>query len=1091
MVNKVDVNKSHRDFTHSCSPTYSEIETVLQRKHSFPRSPIQSVIACIKQASLRTKATAFAIAISTLPIFGIGGVTYYLVSQSLTKEVIKIKQGTARELADNIQKFIEARTQEIELFAKQSFLVNSKQKSNVNFLELQAQFKNWKEIYHTYESLAVLQLNGQVFLQTQEELTSNQKNQEYFQEVLKSNQPYITQIYTNTNTQLPRILLAVPVKDSVTNKPIYILRAIISVESLARSIQKLSGSKDKYHLVDASGKIFLARDNIDVGKDAEKVIANWEQLRVNHQIVTRVFPDRKGGAEDLITYIPWQIIKAESLPALNWKLVVSTDKGVALATQKQLLLTLAIGIIVTALLVGAIAAILANRLTLPIQTATVVVKKLAQGSLDTRIHVRGEDEFATLGASINRMADRLQDLLHKQKVEAERLKIFTNILTAIRQSLSCEDLFNITVTEARQALGAHRVVIYHFNAHGSGQIIAESVAPGLPATLGETIEDNSIAKQLMEAYSISGLLIANNIFEMDFACEYLKLMERLQVKAILATPILKDNQIFGFLMAHYCWAPHLWQPFEINFLKQLAVQVGLSLERVSLLQVTQALKDFAIHLSGNLNSQEIYNLAVQNIRKVLKVDRVVFCKLDEKWQADIVAESAVDDIPRALEMKLSALQDNADKYCQKEVLVINNISQAGFSESWVKQLESSLAVKASLEAPILLAGNVVGLLIAHQCTRTRVWQQTEIDLFEQFARLVTLALEGANLLEQSEKASQLQREQTEQLQQQLLKLLDRLGKVKKGDLTVRVEVPQTEVGAIAEFCNSMVENFQDVVIQVKAAANQLNGTVVENSGAIAQLAIDAFKKQQEISRTLDAVDRIRLSIKGVAKNAKLATAAARTACPTAEIGDTVMELTVENILSLREAMGETARKLKRLSEYSQNISRLTSSLNQIALQTNLLAINAGVEASGTAENLQSFFSSFCQQVATLAVETAGVTGEIEGIATNIQQELSEVLRAMEIGSARVVEVTRLVDDSKHSFSQMLDVCRQIDELVQSISTATASQIHTSKEVIDFMQEIAKVSEITSRSSRKIFATLQKTAEIYQQLQAIVKNFQVS
>ncbi|MFQ4145563.1 GAF domain-containing protein [Chlorogloeopsis sp. ULAP02] len=1087
MTNRIDVNKKNRNSTQNSFTVPLETVTVLQPRSYSPYSPIRSVIIWIKQASLRTKATAFAVAISTLPILGIGAFTYYLVNQSLTKEISKIKQASAIDLSHNIQQFILARTGEVQLFASQSFLTNPKQRNITSFIEQKARINNWQEIYQFYESIAILKLNGEVFLQTQGQSIPNQKNQEYFQAILKTNQPYVSQPFTTINTEQSKILLAVPVKDSVTDKTIYIIQAVISVQSLAQTLNKLPGIRDEYHLIDETGKIFLAKNKSDVGKDAQKVIPSWEQLQNANQILTRILPDKKGHAEDLTTYVPWQT--TEGLPDLNWSLVLSTDKAIALATQRQILLILTIGIVVTAVLVGAIAAILATRLTLPIQNATMVVKKLARGNFDTRITVRGEDEFATLGASINRMADQLQDLLNKQKAEAERLKLFTNISATIRQSLNCEDLFNITVTEARQALGAHRVVVYHFNAHGRGQVVAESVAPSLPVTLGDTIEDGSIARQLMEAYSIGGVLVANNIFEMDFAPEYLKLMEQLEVKAILATPILKDNQIFGFLMAHYCWAPHVWQPFEINFLRQLAVQVGLALERVSLLEVSQALKDFAIYLSGNLNSQEIYSLAVQGIRKALKVDRVVICQFDEKSQGNILAESGVDGLPCAVDTKLSGLQDYIDKYRQGDVLVTNNIYQAGFAESYIKQLES-LAVKAHLEAPILSGGNVLGLLIAHQCTRTRVWQQAEIDLFEQFTRLVGLALERANLLEQSEKASVLQRQQTEQLQQQLLKLIDNLAGAKKGDLTVRVEVTKGEVGAIADFCNSMVENLQDVAIQVKAAASQLNGTVAENSGAIAQLAIDAFKQQQEISRTLDVVDQIRLSMKGVAKNARLATAVARAASPTAEIGDTAMDLTVENILSLREAMGETAKKLKRLGEYSQNISRLTSSIHKIALQTNLLAINAGIEAARVGGDNQGF-ASFSEEVAALAVESAGVTGEIEGIAANIQLEVSEVVKAMELGSAQVMEVTRLVEDSKHSLNQMLDVCRQIDDLVQSISTATGLQVHNSKEVMNFIKEIAKVSELTSSSSRKIFTSLQKTVEIYQQLQATVRNFKVS
>ncbi|MCP6757293.1 MAG: GAF domain-containing protein [Fischerella sp. CENA71] len=1087
MVNRINSEPKNSGYHRRTLRTTSETETVLQRRSYSLYSPINSVIAWAKQVSFRTKAIAFAVAISTLPTLGVGAMTYYLVNQSLIKEISNIKQTSARNLTDNVERFMLKRYQEIQLFANQKFLIDSKLRDSLDTENKVARLSNLQDIYQVYESIAVVDLNGNVFLQTPGKLLPNQKNQEYFQAVLKTNQPYISQPLITTNVEKSKIYLAAPVKDSVTHKTIYIVQAVVPIQSLGQTLNKLSRINDEYQLINPAGKIFLATDQNHLGRDAQKVIPKWEKLQTSPQVVTRILRDRKGKAEDLTTFVPWQ--KTAGLPDLNWQLVLSTDKAIALGTQRQLLLALVVGTVVTALLVGAIAAILANRLTLPIQTATMVVKKLARGNFDSRIHVQGEDEFATLGASINRMADQLQDLLNKQKIEAERLKMFTNILTTIRQSLNCEDLFNTTVTEARQALGAHRVVVYHFNPHGRGQVIAESVAPGLPVTLGDTIEDTSIARQLVETYTTNGILIANNVFETDLVPEHLRLMERLQVKAILATPILKDNQIFGFLIAHYCWAPHVWQPFEINFLRQLAVQVGLASERVHLLEVSQVLKDFAIHLSATLNSQEIYNLAVQDIRKALKVDRVLICKFDENWQGSILAESVVAGLPK-VEPRFheAAVQDYGEKYRQGGVLAANNIYQAGFSEVYVKKLESC-AVRAHLEAPILLGGNLLGLLIAHQCTRTRVWQQAEIELFEQFARLIGLALERANLLEQSEKASEQQRQQAEQLQEQLNKLLDDVVGAKRGDLTVHVEVSKGEIGAIADFCNFIVESLREIVIQVKAAATQLNSAIAENSGVISQLAIDTFKQTQEIDRSLDVVDQIRLSIKGVAKNARLATAVARTAPPTAEIGDAAMDLTVENIFSLRDAMGETAIKIKRLGDYSQHITRLASLIKQISLQTNLLAINAGIETSRVGVDSNALIS-FSEEVAALATESATVTGEIEGIAANINLEVREVVKTIELESAQVIEVTHLIEDSKHSLNQMLNVCCQIDELVQSISLATVSQVQTSKEVIHLMKEIAKVSEMTGGSYRKVSASLQKTLEIYQQLQASVRSFKV-
>ncbi|MEM7554003.1 MAG: methyl-accepting chemotaxis protein, partial [Cyanobacteria bacterium P01_A01_bin.84] len=425
----------------------------------------------------------------------------------------------------------------------------------------------------------------------------------------------------------------------------------------------------------------------------------------------------------------------------------------------------------------------------------------------------------------------------------------------------------------------------------------------------------------------------------------------------------------------------------------------------------------------------------------------------------------------------------------------SNIYEAGLTDCYIQQLEP-FAVKANLVAPILLGDNLLGLLIAHQCSNTRDWQPSEIDSFEQFARIIGLALERANLLEITKKAkeaaeqfSQQQREQKENLQAQLIDLLSHIEGASYGDLTVRAEVTNGEIGTVADFFNSIIESLREIVTQVKSTATHVDDAIAENYGAINQLAGEALQQAQEVDRTLESVKQMRSSIKDVAISARRATVVAKTVHNTAKVGGEAVDLTVQNILGLRETIGETAKKVKRLGESSQHISRIVSLINQIAVQTNLLAINAGIEAERAGEGTQGFVV-VAEEVSALAARSASATTEIEGIVANIQRETSDVVRAMELGTTQVVEGTTLVEDTKNRFNQILDVSRQIDELVQSISTATVSQVETSKQVAHLMQDVAKLSEMTSNSSEKVSAYLEKTVEISQALQANVGTFKI-
>lgn len=775
------------------------------------------------------------------------------------------------------------------------------------------------------------------------------------------------------------------------------------------------------------------------------------------------------------------------------KQITQSKSTTAIATQRQLLLTLQIGTFIIALLCGGIAAIIANRMLQPIMVTAMAARKLRQGNLDTRLVIEGKDELANLGDNINYMAQQLQELQQRQAAEADQLKLLSNILVLIRSSLNSEDLFNITVKQARLALRADRVVIYQINADGSGQIIAESVTLGLPVALGKTIEDADIDPDMIEAYKKGHVLATNNVNEAGFTPEQQRLMEQLQIKAKLVTPILKDNQVFGFLIAHHCFSPHIWRNYEINFLQQLATQVGLTLERVSLLEATQKLKDFIINIEGTLNTEDVYNLVVDKIREALKAERAVIYKFDDNnWFGSVIAESLIGGWQSMIgaEFHDPCFQNYIEKYRQGRVQAINNIHQAGLSHCYIQQLEL-FAVKANLVAPIVLSNKLLGLLIVHQCSQPRIWQQSEIYLCEQFAKIVGIGIERTHFFAQTEKeraSTDEQNQQQERLQMQLLQLVNDIEGASRGDLTVRGEVTSGEMGTVAVFFNSIMENLRSIINEVKFAATQLDEAIAQNSGAIGQLATKTLQQTDQINQIIGSIDQIRLSIQEVAKNARLAAVVAQTASRSAKVGGTAMDLAVENITSWQETVGETNEKVKRLEESSQKISRVVTLIQQISMQSNLLAINSGIEAARAEEN-QSL-AVIAEEVALLAAKCSEVTQEIEGITNNIQLDTSVALKAIKFDTASLAEGTRLAQHTQQSLSQILSDFLQIDELVQSIAVTTVANVQTSQALTNLVREIAQICTETSTASWQVSTSVQKTVEISQKLQASINTFKI-
>ncbi len=344
--------------------------------------------------------------------------------------------------------------------------------------------------------------------------------------------------------------------------------------------------------------------------------------------------------------------------------------------------------------------------------------------------------------------------------------------------------------------------------------------------------------------------------------------------------------------------------------------------------------------------------------------------------------------------------------------------------------------------------------------------------------------------EEAEKLAQEQQKQKENIQNDLLSLLYDVEGASNGDLTVRAQISEGEIGIVADFFNSIVESLRDIVTQVKDTTLNVNKSLVNDEEEMNKLALEAASQSHNIQEMLDFVEQMTQSIQQVAQNTKTAAQVAKKASTTAETGGGTIDKTVNSIVQLRDTVGETTKKVKRLGESSQEISKVISLINQIALQTNLLAINASIEAARAGEEGRGF-AVVAEEVGQLAAQSASATKEIEQIVEAIQKETISVVEAMEDGTAQVVESTKLVAEAKKGFGEITEVSQQINDLLQSISGATISQTETSEIVTNLMKEIAKVSQISSDSSTQVANSLEETVNKARQLQSSVETFKVN
>jgi len=342
---------------------------------------------------------------------------------------------------------------------------------------------------------------------------------------------------------------------------------------------------------------------------------------------------------------------------------------------------------------------------------------------------------------------------------------------------------------------------------------------------------------------------------------------------------------------------------------------------------------------------------------------------------------------------------------------------------------------------------------------------------------------------ETQRKAEEQEQAKEDLQRQVIRLLDDVEGAARGDLTVQAEVTADVLGAVADSFNLTIQNLREIVQQVKMAARQVTKGSTENEIFARSLSSDALRQAEELAVTLNSVQVMTDSIQRVAESAREAEEVARSASSTALRGGEAVERTVAGILQIRETVAETTRKVKRLAESSQEISKIVALISQIASRTNLLALNASIEAARAGEAGRGF-AIVADEVRQLADRAAKASKEIEQIVLQIQSETGSVMTAMEEGTQQVIEGTRLAEQAKRSLEDIIQVSNRIDVLVRSITSDTVEQTETSRAVAQVMQSVELTAQETSQEAQRVSGSLQNLVGVARGLLSSVERFRV-
>ena len=327
-------------------------------------------------------------------------------------------------------------------------------------------------------------------------------------------------------------------------------------------------------------------------------------------------------------------------------------------------------------------------------------------------------------------------------------------------------------------------------------------------------------------------------------------------------------------------------------------------------------------------------------------------------------------------------------------------------------------------------------------------------------------------------------------QMAVLNLLDEMGDLADGDLTVRAEVRENITGAIADSINYTIDSLRDLVTGINRASEQVNTATGQAQATSVGLLSAAEKQSAQIAETTEAVGNMTRSILQVSSNASQASQVAQRSLQAATQGSLAVQNTIAGMNGIREQIQETSKRIKRLGESSQEIGEIVELISDITEQTNILALNAAIQAASAGEAGRGF-TVVAEEVQRLAERSSEATKQIGAIVKTIQTDTNSAVAAMEKSTEGVVEGARLSDAAGKALTEIETVSNSLARLIQSISSATEAQTEVASTVTKNMQQIQEITSQTTEGTKLTAESVGQLTKLSEELRDSVAGFKLA
>ncbi len=385
----------------------------------------------------------------------------------------------------------------------------------------------------------------------------------------------------------------------------------------------------------------------------------------------------------------------------------------------------------------------------------------------------------------------------------------------------------------------------------------------------------------------------------------------------------------------------------------------------------------------------------------------------------------------------------------------------------------------------------------------RFWNLVGAAVFGVIALLALYGLFRAFLSESEQRADEAERHEAsarrqeqqakaanDQNQAAILRLMNELQEVADGDLTVQATVSEDITGAIADSVNYTIEELRNIVGRINATADEVNDASSRAQVTASSLQAASEQQSREIRDTGEAVLRMARQINEVSTRAAESVQVARQSLGASEEGSRAVDNAIAGMNGIRDQIQDTAKRIKRLGESSQEVGEIVELISDITEQTNVLALNAAIQAASAGEAGRGF-TVVAEEVQRLAERSAEATRQISTLIRTIQTDTQDAVAAMERSTQGVVEGARLSDEAGRALGEIGRVSTLLAELIEDFSASTSRQASSAGNVAQSIQRILLVTEQTSEGTLHTAGSIRKLSELALELKGSVSRFKVA